>query len=223
MRLLYHLFLSPFCRKVRIALAEKALPFELKAENTAERREEFLRLNPACEVPVLVEPDGTVICGAGPVCEYLEEGFPETLKLLPGGPAARAETRRLVDWFDGKFNREVTINLVGEKLMKRLLRQGVPDTVAIRAGQSNIRVHLDYVDWLVERRNWLAGDEFSLADIAAAAHLSTIDYIGDVPWDEHRATREWYARIKSRRAFRAVLADHIPGVPPPKHYADPDF
>ena len=223
MRLLYHLSLSPFCRKVRIALAEKALPFELKTENTAERREEFLRLNPACEVPVLVEPDGTVICGAGPICEYLEEGFLETVKLLPGGPAARAETRRLVDWFDGKFNREVTTNLVGEKLMKRLLRQGVPDTAAIRAGQSNIRVHLDYIDWLAERRNWLAGDEFSLADIAAAAHLSTIDYIGDVPWDEHRTAREWYARIKSRRAFRAVLADHIPGVPPPKHYADPDF
>ena len=56
MRLLYHLSLSPFCRKVRIALAEKALPFELKTENTAERREEFLRLNPACEVPVLVDP-----------------------------------------------------------------------------------------------------------------------------------------------------------------------
>jgi glutathione S-transferase len=223
MRLLYHLFLSPFCRKVRVALAEKGLAFELKNENTAERREEFLRLNPACEVPVLVEPDGAVVCGAGPICEFLEEAFPETQRLLPGGPAERAEARRLVDWFDGKFNREVTANLVGEKLMKRLLRQGVPDTTAIRAGQANVRVHLDYIGWLVERRNWLAGEAFSLADIAAAAHLSTVDYLGDVPWDDHRPARDWYARIKSRRAFRAVLADHIPGVPPPKYYADPDF
>jgi glutathione S-transferase len=223
MRLLYHLPLSPFCRKVRIALAEKGLTFELKAENTAERRPEFLRLNPAGEVPVLVESEAVIVSGAAPICEYLEEAFPDTVKLLPGGPAGRAEVRRIVDWFDGKFNREVTANLVGEKLMKRLLRAGVPDTQAIRAGHANIRVHLDYLGWLAERRNWLAGDEFSLADVAAAAHLSTIDYIGDVPWEEHEAARDWYARIKSRRAFRAVLADHIPGVPPPRHYADPDF
>ena len=222
MRLLYHLFLSPFCRKVRIALAEKALPFELKNENTAERRAEFLRLNPAGEVPVLVEPDGVVVCGAGPICEYLEEAFPDAVKLLPGNVATRAETRRLIEWFDGKFNREVTQNLVGEKLMKRLMRAGEPDTSAIRAGQANIRVHLDYIGWLAERRNWLAGEEFSLADVAAAAHLSCVDYLGDVPWDDFHPAREWYARIKSRRAFRSVLADHIPGVPPPKHYADPD-
>jgi glutathione S-transferase len=99
----------------------------------------------------------------------------------------------------------------------------VPDTQAIRAGHSNIKVHLDYVGWLVERRNWLGGEEYSLADVAAAAHLSTIDYIGDVPWDDHHPARDWYARIKSRRAFRPVLADHIPGVPPPRYYADPDF
>jgi len=223
MRLLYHLFLSPFCRKVRIALAEKGLPFELKNENVAERREEFLRLNPAGEVPVLVEPEGLVVCGVAPICEYLEEAFPDTIKLLPGNAAARAEARRIVDWFDGKFNREVTVNLVGEKLMKRLLRQGEPDTTAIRAGHANIRVHLDYIGWLAERRNWLAGDEFSFADVAAASHISTVDYVNDVPWDDYAPAREWYARIKSRRAFRAVLADHIPGFPPPKHYADPDF
>jgi glutathione S-transferase len=222
MRLLYHLYLSPFCRKVRIALAEKGLPFELKAENVGERRPEFLKLNPAGEVPVLVEPDGLVVCGSGPIAEFLEEAFPEH-RLLPGDSAARAEVRRLVDWFDGKFNREVTANLLGEKIMKRMLRQGEPDTTAIRAGHANVRMHLDYVGWLAERRNWLAGEQFSLADIAAAAHLSALDYIGDVPWDEHLAAREWYARIKSRRAFRAVLADHIPGVPPPQHYADPDF
>jgi len=222
MRLLYHLFLSPPCRKVRVALAEKSLPFDLKAENVTERRAEFLRLNPACEVPVLVEPDGLVLCGSMPICEYIEEAFPE-FKLMPGDAADRAEIRRLVEWFDGKFNREVTVNLLGEKLMKRLLKLGEPDTTAIRAGHANMRTHLDYIGWLAERRNWLAGEAFSLADIAAAAHLSALDYINDVPWDDHQPAREWYARIKSRRSFRAVLADHIPGVPPPRHYADPDF
>jgi len=84
-------------------------------------------------------------------------------------------------------------------------------------------------DWLrgrrrrFERRRWLAGENFSLADITAAAHLSTLDYLGDVPWDNHEPAKEWYARIKSRPSFRPLLADHIPGAPPPKHYADLDF
>ena len=119
--------------------------------------------------------------------------------------------------------REVTNCLVGEKIDKRFLGLGHPDSNAIRAGHANIHTHLDYIAWLTERRSWLAGDVFSLADIAAASHISCLDYIGDVPWDDHPPARDWYARIKSRKTFRPILADHIPGVPPPKHYADPDF
>jgi len=222
MRILYHLWLSPFCRKVRIALREKGLDFELKTENTWERREEFLALNPAGEVPVLIEDDGTAIADSGVICEYLEEVAPKPA-LLPGSAADRAEVRRLVAWFDGKFGTEVSDNLVGEKILKRLLRRGAPDARAIRAGRENIHYHLDYIGWLTERRNWLAGPALSLADIAAAAHISAVDYLGDVPWEDHQPAKDWYVRIKSRPSFRAILADHIPGEPPPRHYADLDF
>ena len=138
-------------------------------------------------------------------------------------PIDRAETRRLVDWFDDKFHDEVTRNLVDEKLMKRYLRQGQPDTGAIRAGHANIRYHLDYIGWLTERRFWLGGEEISLADAAAAAQLSAIDYLGDVPWSDHPAAKEWYTRIKSRPSVRALLSDALPGIPPAAHYADLDF
>ena len=222
MRTLYHLWLSPSCRKVRVALAEKGLDFELRTENLWERREEFLAMNPAGEVPVLVEDDGGVLADSRAICEYLEEVYPEPA-LLPGDAAERAEVRRLIAWFDGKFDRDVTRNLVGEKILKRFLRRGEPDSRAIRAGKDNIHIHLSYIDWLSERRTWLAGDAFSLADIAAAAHVSAADYLGDVPWTDHAASKVWYARIKSRPSFRAILADHIPGEPPPKHYADLDF
>ncbi len=222
MRTLYHLWLSPFCRKVRICLSEKKLDFELKAENPAERRPEFLALNPACEVPVLVEDGGPVVSDSAAITEYLEEMF-SGAPLFPGAPIERAEIRRLVAWFDLKFNSEVTVNLVGEKLMKRLMRSGAPDSRAIRAGRENLHIHLDYIAWLTERRNWLAGEEFSMADIAAAAHISCLDYINDVPWADHEPAKDWYARIKSRPSFRGVLADRIPGEPPPKHYADLDF
>lgn len=223
MRTLHHLWLSPFCRKVRVALAEKGLDFELKAENLWERRPAFLAMNPAGEVPVLVEDDGTVVADSGAICEYLEELSPDPA-LIPGADAAqRAEVRRLVVWFDVKFDREVTRNLVGEKILKRFLRLGEPDSRSIRAGKSNIHIHLGYIDWLSERRTWLAGNAFSLADIAAAAHVSAVDYLGDVPWSDHEASKVWYARVKSRPSFRAILADHIPGEPPPKHYANLDF
>jgi glutathione S-transferase len=222
MRVLYHLWLSPFCRKVRVVLKEKGLDFDLRTENLWQRRPEFLALNPACDVPVMVEDEGRVFADSAAICEYIEETAPDP-PLIPGDAAARAEVRRLAAWFDGKFSREVSENLVGEKIMKRFLRLGQPDSRAIRAGKQNIHIHLDYIAWLTERRTWLAGPAFSLADIAAAAHLSALDYIGDVPWADHDEAKQWYARVKSRPSFRPILADHLPGEPPPKHYADLDF
>jgi len=222
MRLLYHLWLSPFARKIRVVLKEKNLDFTMKVEKTWERRPEFLALNPAGDVPVLIEPDGTVLADVNAIAEFLDEVYRD--KLLIGINALdRAEVRRLTQWFDGKLNREVTEPLVGEKMMKRFLGLGEPNSGAIRAGKANLGYHLDYITFLVERRRWLAGDHFSLADISAAAHLSALDYLGDVPWDAHEPAKEWYARIKSRPSFRPLLADHIPGAPPPKHYADLDF
>lgn len=222
MRVLYHLWLSAECRVIRLLLATKELEFELRIEKSWERRPEFLALNPAGTVPVLVESDGAVIAGFSAIAEYVDEVYPEP-PMIGDGPAARAEVRRLVDWFDRKFGSEVTANLVEEKIMKRFLGLGQPSSSAIRAGQLNIHHHLDYIGWLCERRNWLAGEAFSLADITAAAHLSAVDYLGDVPWNDHAAARDWYARIKSRPAFRPLLADAIPGCPPPRHYADLDF
>jgi glutathione S-transferase len=222
MRLLYHFPLSPFARKIRIVLAEKKLPFELREEKPWERRDDFLALNPAGEVPVLIEPDGTVLADSQAIAEFLDETHPEPL-LLGIAPEERAEVRRLVNWFDRKFCAEVTDNLVGEKVISRLVTRTGPDSRAIRAGHANIGIHLDYIGFLVERRNWLAGDRLSLADIAAAAHLSCIDYLGDVPWDDFEDAKIWYARIKSRPSFRPLLADAIPGMPAAKVYADLDF
>lgn len=222
MRSLHHFSLQPQSRRVRIQLREKKLDFDPVAEKPWERREGLLALNPACETPILVEESGAVIAGAYAIGEYLEEAYVEG-PLLGRAPAHRAEVRRLVAWFDGKFEREVTQNLLYEKMVKRLLGQGGPDSGAIRAGKANIRIHLDYISWLTDRRNWLAGDDFSLADIAAAAQISAIDYLGDVAWDQHRDAAEWYARVKSRPSFRQILADTWPGTQPPSHYADLDF
>jgi len=222
MRTLYHLWLSSFSRKVRIVLKEKQLEFEMQVERIWERRRAFLAMNPAGQVPVLVEEDGTALADSDAICEYLDEVYPDP-SLLGEGYHLRAEVRRLTAWFDTKFYREVTMNLEGEKVMKQFLGLGEPDSSAIRAGLTNIHYHLDYIGYLTERRDWLAGERFSLADISASAQLSTIDYLGDVPWKDHSAAKDWYARVKSRPSFRPLLADHIPGITPPKSYADLDF
>ena len=222
MRQLYHLAIDPSCRKVRIILGEKGLAHELRSEKVWERREAFLQLNPAGEVPVLLDEDGTCVAGTRVVSEYLEEAY-EGTSLLGSSPIDRAEVRRLEDWFEVKFRREVTANLVDEKILKRYLGRGQPDSAAIRAGLSNIHYHLEYIGWLNERRKWLAGDYLSRADIAAAAQLSAVDFLGDVPWEEHAGAKDWYARIKSRPSFRPILSDQVSGVRPPKHYSDLDF
>ncbi|MBC9178552.1 FtsZ-binding protein FzlA [Pseudoroseomonas ludipueritiae] len=222
MRILYHLPLSPYARKVRLVLNEKRIPFELRVERVWERRDEFMEMNPAGTVPVLTEENGLVLADSYAICEYLDEAYPE-LPLLGRTLGERAEVRRLVSWFDGKFAREVTANLYYEKQMKRLMGRGNPDAAALRAGYANLKPHLDYLGWLAETRLWLAGNFLSLADLTAAAHLSALDYIGDVDWSMNDAAKDWYARVKSRPGFRPLLADRVSGVNPPPHYADLDF
>jgi glutathione S-transferase len=222
MRRLHHFALDPFSRKLRVLLREKNLAFDLVDERPGERRDELLHLNPSGEVPVLVEEHGGVVADSQAIAEYLDEVYPEPA-LLGRDAAARAEVRRLVGWFDLKFDREVTGRLLEEKIMKRLVRSGQPDSQSIRIANANLHIHLQYIAWLADRRSWLAGDQFSLADIAAGAHLSVVDYLGDIPWDAHPEAKDWYARVKSRPSFRPLLGDHLPGAPPPRHYADLDF
>ncbi len=222
MRLLFHLPLSPYCRKIRLALAEKRLPFELKAERVWERRAEYLEINPAATVPTLLEENGLAVADSGVIGEYLEDAYPDT-PLLGRTFGERVEVRRVVAWFDGKFDAEVTRNLNGEKYIKRLSGGGHPNAAALRAGYANLREHLAYLGWLAETRKFLAGASISLADFAAAAHLSVLDFQGDVDWSVSPSARDWYARIKSRPSFRPLLADRVPGFTPPAHYADLDF
>jgi glutathione S-transferase len=222
MRFLHHLPLSPFSRKVRVVLAEKRLPFELKLEKIWERRPEYLEMNPACTVPTLIEDNGLVIPDSAVICEYLDEAYPDT-PLMGHTLAERVEVRRLVAWFDGKFAAEVTRNLLFQKFLKRMMGAGHPDATALRAGYANIKPHLEYIGHLAETRKWLAGSAISLADFAAASHLSSLDFIGDLDWSISAPARDWYARIKSRPSFRGVLQDRVAGVTPPAHYADLDF
>ncbi len=221
MNRLFHVSLSPFCRKVRLVLAEKKIEVELVEEKYWERDADFMRRNPAGKVPIL-KIDGLTLSESTAICEYLEETHADPA-LMPKDSAARHEVRRLVAWFDDKFHTEVTSNLLYERVNKKITKEGYPDSGKVKSGAKAIKYHLDYLDWLLDQRRWLAGDVMTLADFAAAAHFSSLDYISDVDWNRNANVREWYAKIKSRPSFRGILADQVPGFPPPPQYADLDF
>lgn len=230
MATLHHYPLCPHSRFVRLVCAEMGVALDFVEERPWERREAFLALDPAGQTPVLVTEDGLIAPGAGTIVEYLDEAFGEEAgenRLMPRDLAARIEVRRLLAWFSGKFHDEVTGYLVNEKVYKRFVPTqaggGPPDMNAIRAARANVRYHLRYVGYLIAKRKWLAGDDLTLADLAAAAHLSCVDYLGDAPWTEDETAKIWYARLKSRPSFRALLVDRVPGMAPPDHYSNLDF
>jgi glutathione S-transferase len=218
---LLHFPLGPFSRKVRIVLREKELDAELEAVEPWRQAEALAEVNPAAEVPVLLDGQ-RVICDSGAICEHLEETRPER-RLLALDPVERAEVRRLVAWFDVKFVREVTDLIWREKVLKFAVSRETPNSAAVRVGVANLHAHLEYIGYLFEQRNWLAGDHISLADAAAGAQLSVLDYLGDVPWDAHPGAKLYYARLKSRPSFRPLLADRTPCLKPAAHYDDLDF
>ena len=227
---LFHHGFCPHSRFVRLSLGEYGITPRLVEERPWERRDEFLALSPAGILPVLVEEGRPAVPQAGIIAEYLDETCGPDLgehRLLPRDIGARVEVRRLISWFNDKFFAEVSGPLALERIFKRHMTRpqggGSPDTDAIRAALVNIRYHLSYIGWLVQTRDWLAGERLSYADLAAAAHLSSIDYLGDVPWNENEAAKNWYARVKSRPAFRPLLVDTHAGIPPSKTYADLDF
>jgi glutathione S-transferase len=230
---MYTLFHHPFCphsRFVRLALGEYGLDVELVQERVWERREAYLVLNPAGTTPLLTAEHAPAIPGAAIIGEYLDESYGAGLtdrRLLPVNMAGRIEVRRLMAWFNEKFYEEVSGPLVTERIYKRFMRSdeggGAPSTDALRAAKANVRYHLAYIGWLARSRNFLAGDILSYADLAAAAHLSAIDYMGDVPWNEDDAAKAWYARVKSRPSFRPLLSEWLAGIPASPTYVDLDF
>ena len=224
-RTLYHFPLDPASRQARLALGEKRLPFEPVVVRYWEEPAELAKLNPSGLTPVLVEAEGgrrVVVCEIRAILEHLEEQHPQP-PLIGRDAAERAEARRLMQWFDRKFDAEVESYLLHEKLEKRLTKMGAPDLSNMRLGRDALRVHLDYLENLLGVRDWLAGMRLTLADFAAAAHLSVLDYFGDIPWREIPSVKTWYMKVKSRPCFRPLLADRWPGLAPAAHYDDLDF
>jgi glutathione S-transferase len=203
-------------------MSEKGIGYELWRENPWEQRDEFLAMNPAGRTPVVHDPErGLTLSDSRAICEYFEETV-EQNPMIRGTAPERAEIRRLVALFDENFFADVTHPLLHERMKKRLVLRQSPDSRVLRDAMRLAHEHLYYIDYLIDRRPWLAGATMSLADLAAAAQISVADYLGGLDWTGHDQSRGWYSVFKSRPSFRPLLGERMDVIQPPSHYADVD-
>ncbi|KJV68645.1 glutathione S-transferase family protein [Candidatus Neoehrlichia procyonis] len=221
MDILYHFPLCPFSRKVRVFLKEKKINFSLIEENPWKKREEFIKINPVCQVPVLIN-NQNIIIDSQAICEYIEETH-DNSALLGGSPYKKSEVRKLISWIDYKFYHEVTKYVISEKIAKYYIQNKSPDSRFLRAAMYNLQSHIKYIEHLIHTNGWLVSHEFTLADITLSAHISVLDYIDTFPWNISNTVKEWYSLIKSRSSFAPILHDKISGFTPPMHYPQLDF
>ena len=222
MAILYHYPLAASSRLIRLQCGEYKLSLDLVTQLPWLRDKKLLALNPAGELPVFEDETHGVICGARVISEWIEETVDNNF-LMPNKAGERAEVRRLIDWFEGKFTLEVTRPLLRERVIKRFQSGQPASSQILRAALANAQIHLGYVDWLAGQYSWLAGPDISLADLSAAAHISVLDYFGDVDWQRYPEVKLWYMKLKSRPGFRPLLTDVLVGMPPASHYSNLDF
>ncbi len=222
---LYYHILCPFSRKIRFLLAQKEIHFDLIKENSWERRKEFIAINTMGTVPVLFDNHNHhIISGSSVIVEYIEEKHDDSHNYLGDSLLKKAEARRLQMWFDEKFYNEVSKHILKERYFNRFLQsQLVPNPDHLRLAKYNLNIHLNYLEFLLENRKYLAGDQISIADFAASGHISALDYFGDINWQNRDSIKEWYSIVKSQRGFFEILKDRISGINPSDHYSKLDF
>jgi glutathione S-transferase len=222
MRKLYHYPLCAFGRLIRVYLVEKKLDYESIIDFPWNRKNVFSDYHVFSDLPTLVDHDGSLLEGWYAIIEHMEQYY-RSVPLLGVSPKEKSETRRMVVLFNEMFFSEVTKNIVFEKVMRKHIDRSSPDSTCIRRGNGEIKKYFDYISHIIDCKNWLAGNEFSMADIAAASQISCVDYVGSIEWNSYPGVKDWYVRVKSRPSFRDILLDRIPNITPPSYYQELDF
>ena len=219
---LYHHPSCPFCRCARIVLAEKEIDFNMEVLEPWKDQEDILHLNPAGNLPILMTPSEDVICGYRPICNYINEITMNPL--LPNEAMVRAEIRWVCDFFNENFYHAVTKPLLTARIYTRLC--GITaDANCLRTGHRNREIYLNMFEQMLHKDDYVGCHEFSFGDVAAGAHVSLLDYCGEMVWDTEKYPRiyEWYSAVKSRPSFQKLLTDRIGTIIPSRTYANLDF
>ena len=219
---LYYMPMSSFCRASKLILREKAIKFQSINEPIWKRRIDFLKINPEGDLPVVIDENNVKIIGYMSLAYYLDDNLVGD-NLIGSSSLQRLEVRRICKWINNKFYKEVTENIVEERVFKNLRGLGQPSTEFLKAGRINLKNHENYFEWILKNKSFMAGENFTVADISYASFLSCLDYLGEIQWERIPVTKKWYAKIKSRPTFRDILQEKIYTIPPSKNYKNLDF
>lgn len=233
---LYHYDRSTAAQRVRLLVEEKALPWKSVIVDTArgdvdQLPDNYHEMNPKGLVPV-VENNGRGVAESNVILEYLDDAFPDT-SFRPASPEDRAEMRLWMKRIDDGVH--VASRTIGVCIVNRFiyLEQGAEkiekyhahmrdhvrrdnDQVNIEMGLSSpllpgalstFRGLFEDMDARLSDHDWLAGDSYSLADIALVVYLRRMESFMMAPlWEHMKSLNEWYARIAARPAYiKAVV------------------
>ena len=230
---LYHNDMSVCAQKVRFALAEKKLAWKNHHMNLRagdQQKPEYLKLNPNAVVPTLVD-NGTVIIESTVICEYLDDAYPEP-RLKPMDAAGRARMRLWTKQLDEGVHAATSVVssatafrhqklAVGMEVLEEFHRK-MPDPVKREKSWENITKGVESrffpeavlrfdkllgdMETTLADSPWLAGEEFSLADIGYAPYMTRLDHLQlQFLWDKRPHIPGWYDRLRERRAYSEAL------------------
>jgi glutathione S-transferase len=227
---LYHYPICPLSRTIRVMLAYKSVPYIAVIENFWEKREKFCIINPTSEVPFLAikrddassDQQTLLIFGINAIISYLEEKYTDN-SLIFGTLSYRAEIRKMCEWFNSKFYLEVSKYIINERIYSWYKSQRSPDLQLIKLARLNLESHLNFLANILSKRDFVGCNDFSLADIVAACHISSLDYLGEINWQNYSLVKDWYSIIKSKPSFRDLLYDTLPGFKASAWYRELDF
>ncbi len=232
---LYHNDMSVCAQKVRFALAEKSLKWEshhLNLRAGDQQKPEYLKLNPNAVVPTLVD-NGATIIESTMINEYLDDAYPD-IPLRPAGALGRARMRLWTKQLDDSVHAATSVISTAIAFRFQKLANGMealekfhrnmPDPVKRERSWENITKGVDsrYFPESIKRFDklladmesglshgpWLAGKEFSLADIGYAPYATRLDHLQlQFLWDKRPHFAHWYERLLERRTYKAAFED----------------
>ncbi|MBW4680839.1 MAG: glutathione S-transferase family protein [Microcoleus vaginatus WJT46-NPBG5] len=197
-RTLYYAQRSPYARKVRILLAEKNLPCELKETDIANKSPEFLKISPIGKVPVFVDEDGTTLWDSTLIVEYLDETYPQP-SFYPSDRAQRLQCRQWEELADTLGD-----NIVGLWYQKR--KGDKADAGDQGKYQAAIDRLLPILEQQLSTSPYLLGTNWTAADVAALSSLGYYTLRFGEEWQrQHPHLEQWFKTLHQRASVNSTV------------------
>jgi glutathione S-transferase len=205
--------ISPFVRKVRIALAEKGAQYTLEQVSPFNPPPEFLAISPLKRIPVLRDTDvaePNTLPDSSIICDYLEHKFPSPA-LYPADPFQRAKALWYEEYADSVMASNIGSGLFFERIVKKMMRGQPDESVCQKTLSEKLPPLFDHLEIEVADKEFLAGGAFSIADISIGTMFVNYLHCGET-LDEKRWPKlaAYVARIPARPSFKTLIDEETP-------------